>query len=291
MSELRVLRPAEHVLAFYEGRTPGPRSADGPGWVGEALSLGTCSYALLDGEEALVYDTHVSVGRGREIRAAVEGEGATRLRVVLSHWHLDHVAGNEAFADCEVIASARTAALLARHREAIESGTLGGPPAIEPLIRPTRSFEDRMQLRVGRLEVELIAVNVHSDDATVLWLPGERLLLAGDTVEDPITYVDEPQELAEHLVDLGRLRGLDPRQILPAHGDQATIAAGGYPPELIDATAEYVGLLLRAADEPKLRTAALEQLLAGPLAAGCVHYFPPYEAVHRENLERVLGSG
>ena len=44
---------------------------------------------------------------------ALAAEGVERFTVVLSHWHLDHIAGTEAFADCEVIANERTAALMA----------------------------------------------------------------------------------------------------------------------------------------------------------------------------------
>jgi glyoxylase-like metal-dependent hydrolase (beta-lactamase superfamily II) len=39
--------------------------------------------------------------------------------VVLSHWHDDHVAGNEVFADCEIIALRLTAEALSEHRTAI----------------------------------------------------------------------------------------------------------------------------------------------------------------------------
>ena len=65
MTNLHVLRLSEHLLGFYEGRAAGDDR--GPEtWVDDgALSLGICSYALVDGAEAIVYDTHVSVERAR----------------------------------------------------------------------------------------------------------------------------------------------------------------------------------------------------------------------------------
>ena len=69
--------------------------------------------------------------------------------MVLSHWHLDHVAGTAVFADCEVIANERTAAHLAKQAGAIEAGTHEGPPAIDPLVLPTRTFSGRDRLDVG----------------------------------------------------------------------------------------------------------------------------------------------
>ena len=144
---MHVLRLNENVLGFYEGRTPGIGDDPAGGWVEDgALSLGICSYALLDGAEAIVYDTHVSVDRAQTIRDELERLGARRIRVVLSHWHLDHIAGTEAFADCEIIANSATAELLAEHRAAIEAGTLDGPPAIAPLVLPTTTFEGRLDL-------------------------------------------------------------------------------------------------------------------------------------------------
>ncbi|MGB7684851.1 MAG: MBL fold metallo-hydrolase [Solirubrobacterales bacterium] len=133
----RVLRPAEGILAFYDGRVPGYRHAPQRNWVDEgAIALGIASYAIVDGHEAVVYDTHVSVEHGRLVREALEAEGVSEITVVLSHWHLDHVAGTEAFADCEVISTARTAERRARRtataRRAATLSDVGGGEAEMP---------------------------------------------------------------------------------------------------------------------------------------------------------------
>jgi len=279
------------VLAFYDGRVAGYRFAEGSNWVDEgALSLGIASYAIIDGDEALVYDTHVSVPHAQVIRNELERRGVRRITVVLSHWHLDHVAGTEAFADCEVIANERTAELLATHGPAIEGGRESGPPAIDPLVLPTRTFAGRDRLGIGSLEVELIHADIHSDDATVLWLADQRVLFAGDTMEDTVTYVTEAGRLAVHRDELERLRGLGPLRILPNHGDPRVIEGGGYGVGLIDATQQYIDVLARLGDEPELARAPLRELIAEPLAAGWITWFEPYEAVHRENVEAVLAA-
>jgi cyclase len=288
---IRILRPAAGIFAFYDGRIDGYRYADGPNWVDDgALSLGISSYAVVDDGEALVYDTHVSVEHARFIRDALEEQGVRAFTVVLSHWHLDHVAGTAAFPGAEVVASERTAELLERHKAAIEAGFHEGPPGIDPLILPTRVFSEQESLNVGRLRVELIQVDIHSDDATVIWLPQQRLLLCGDTMEDTITYVDEAENFEAHLDDLDRLRRLDPVRIMPSHGDPDVIAGGGYSSDLISATEQYIGVLKRCRSEPRLRSANLRELIAGPLEAGWIHYFPAYEAVHQENLKGVMAA-
>ena len=287
---LRTLRLTDNLLGFYDGRVAGQAFASEPNWVDDgALQLGICSYALVDGSEALVYDTHVSVEHAAFVRNAVEELGATRITVVLSHWHLDHVAGTAAFADCEVVANALTADLLTRHRAAIEAGTHEGPPAISPLVLPTTTFEGHTQIDIGTLQVELLQFDIHSRDATVLHLPAEGLLLAGDTVEDTVTYVSEPDDLPTHLAELRRMRGLRFDRLYPNHGDAGVIAAGGYGEPLIRGTEQYVESLLRHAAGPRPEDADLRAFIAGPLAAGWLNYFEPYERVHRSNLDAVTG--
>jgi glyoxylase-like metal-dependent hydrolase (beta-lactamase superfamily II) len=288
---MRVLRPLDGVFAFFDGRIEGYRFDERPNWVDEgALLLGIASYAVVRDGEAVVYDTHVSVEHARHIRRLLERDGVRSFRVVLSHWHLDHVAGTAAFRDCEVIASRRTAELLTRFKAAIERGELEGPPSIDPLVLPTSVFADRLRLSVGGMQLELIHTDIHSGDATLVWLPEQRLLLCGDTMEDPITYVDEPESFDAHLTNLAKLSRLAPDRILPNHGDPSVISDGGYSNELIRATEGYIQTLQRCRTEPDLRKLSLRELIAGLPDAGSLHYFAPYEAVHRHNVNAVLAA-
>jgi cyclase len=289
---LRKFRLTDTLYGFYDGRVPGQTFASFPNWVDDgALELGVCSYALVDGSDALVYDTHITVGHAARIRETVEGLGATRITVVLSHSHLDHIAGTEAFADCEVVANTLTAELLSAKRDDIEAGRLSGPPAISPLVMPTTTFTGSTHLQVGQLEVDLHQFDIHSSDATVLHIPAEGLLLAGDTVEDTVTYVSEPEGLSRHLDELERMRRLGVERIYPDHGDPGVIRDGGFRATLISATEQYVEQLLRHAREPHPGDSDLRAFIAPALDAGWVRYFAPYQRVHESNLEAVRGLG
>lgn len=289
LCHMRILRPHPNVWAFYDGRVPGHSFASTPNWVDDgALSLGICSYALVDGSEALIYDTHITPDHARFIRATLTAAGVTQFTVVLSHWHLDHVAGTAAFADCRVIANGRTTAHLMAHQSAIEDGTHHGPPAIAPLILPTHSFDGSAHLHIGRLHIDLIQCNIHSDDATVVWLGHDGILLAGDTIEDTVTYVAEPDALATHIVDLDRLAALGPRVILPNHGDPSRIADGSYGPATIKATQDYIWQLLAARGDASLCALPLQDWIAPALSSGALTWFEPYAAVHAANLAKVL---
>ena len=286
---LRVFEPHPGLFAFYDGRVEGQRFADGPNWVDDgALSLGIASYAIVRGDHALVYDTHVSVPHALAVKAALEARGVLRFTVVLSHWHLDHVAGTAAFPGCEVIANAKTDAHLRANFAAIQAGTSSGLPVIDPLILPMKVFSGQMVLWIGDFEVHLIEANIHSDDATVLWLPKERILLAGDTVEDCVTYVGEPEHFATHLVDLGRLAALEPLFVLPNHGAANRIAAGGYGARILPAMQRYVSWLMKLRDAPGLADMPLQQVIGEDLASGALEWFAPYVDIHQQNVARSL---
>jgi cyclase len=288
-STMRVLRPYPNVFAFYDGRIEGKRAySEERNWLDDgAYVLGISTYAIVEGAEALVYDTHISLAHARIIRETLSAAGVTKPRVVLSHWHTDHVAGTEVFKDCEIISNNLTAKALAEHRREFEGG--GRDPAIKPLVMPNRTFDGELTLKVGGTTVELRHADIHSHDGTVMLLPSFGVLFAGDTLEDPITYVAEPDRLEKHLNDLERMSAWDFQRILPNHGAPEVIQSGGYDRRFIDATRRYVEKLLRCRQEPELAGQNLERFAGEALASGAIRYFAPYEAVHRRNVEAVTG--
>ena len=292
VAHLRILKPLPFAYAFYDGRIPDVRlHSETENWLDDGgFSLGTASYVLVDEDDALVYDTHMSLAHARKIRMFLDRLGLKRIRVVLSHHHLDHIAGNEAFADCEIIAHERTLAHMQAKRAQIEDGSYHGLPAISPLILPTVTYENHLKLDVGRLRIHLRHANIHSDDATLLYIDDLALLFAGDTLEDTVTYVAEPRALDTHLAELDRLWSWPISRILPNHGDPLVISAGGYEKTLIRATQQYIRVLKRCVEEPELREQDLSTLIAGPLQAKWVNYFQPYEAVHRGNVAKVVAA-
>jgi cyclase len=289
LKHLRVLEPHPGILAFYDGRVEGHRFAPEPNWVDDgALSVGIASYVVVEGDEALVYDPHVSVEHGRFIRDHLSSLGVKHVKVVLSHWHLDHIAGTAAFPGCPVIANRKTFDHMRKHQQAIETGSHHGMPPIKPLVLPDHLFEGRMKLQLGKTTVELIEANIHSDDGTVLWLPERGILLAGDTMEDTVTFVCEPEHFDTHLAELDRMAALDPLFILPNHGDPDIIASGGYDKGFIKAQQQYIRILKRCRDDESLRAQPLARLIEGPLQRGWVNLYGPYEDVHAANLALVL---
>jgi glyoxylase-like metal-dependent hydrolase (beta-lactamase superfamily II) len=285
---MRIHEPYPGVFAYYDGRIPGKRlHSDKPNWLDDgAYSLGVASYAIVSGKEALVYDTHISFDHARAIRSHLSGLGVTRIQVVLSHWHTDHVAGNAGFIDCPILSNKLTRNTLIEKRKVL----VAKDPPINPVVMPTETFEGEITLAVGDLTVKLMQFDIHSADGTVLLLPHLGVLLAGDTLEDTVTYISEPEHTTRHIAELDRLAKVDFTRILPNHGDEQVIASGGYPPSLVTATRDYLSRLLARLDDPELDIESLESFIAPELAAGTLTYFGPYEAVHSQNIAVLRGA-
>ncbi len=285
-STLRILEPAPSVFAYYDGRVSGKRlHSAAANWLDDgAYSLGIASYAIVGGSEAIVFDSHISLDHARAVRSHLEGLGVARFTLVLSHWHDDHVAGNEVFTDGPIIAHRLTREALATNRNKLENGD----PPIRPLVMPTEVFDDGLTLSVGSRTVEAMHFAIHSADGVVLRLPELGLLLAGDVVEDTVTYISEAEQTPKHIAELGRFAALPFRRILPAHGAPDRIAAGGYDSGIITANRDYLRRLM--AGEGRDGT-ALSTFVADDVAAGRIGYFEPYEAVHHANLTALTAAG
>ena len=285
---MRIHEPYPGIFAYYDGRIEGKRlHSDKPNWLDDgAYSLGVASYAIVSGAEALVYDTHISFDHARAIRSHLSGLGVRNIRVVLSHWHTDHVAGNAGFIDCPILSNTLTRNTLIEKRKVLAEKD----PPINPVVMPTETFEGETTLQVGEITVKLMQFDIHSADGTVLLLPHLGLLLAGDTLEDSVTYISEPEHTARHIAELDRLAALEFTRILPNHGDEQVIATGGYRSSLVTATRDYLNRLLARLDDPELDKESLRNFIAPELAAGTLTYFPPYEAVHKQNIAVLKGA-
>ena len=285
-----------NVTAFYFGGDIDPGNAarseeararwDTKTW----LDLGMVVYAVHSGESALVYDTLCSPAQAAEVKNYLEGElGINKFTVVLSHWHLGHVGGNELYRGFNIVACRKTREELLSRREAIELGSWLGKPGINPLRLPDVIFESRLSIYLDDdLEVALYNFNVHSEDSVCAYIPKYKILLPGDMLEDSAPFISNPEGIPAHLENFASLRALDIERILPNHGRSRIIKSGGYSKAFIESVAGYLekmyGLLSADAEAavPDLRTFASEYL-----DKGIIEYWPPYEGTHQDNIVKM----
>ncbi len=286
---MRVFEINDHLLGFYDGRPAEPSTHDDKeNWADfGAMNVGVATYVIHRGDRALVYDTYPSTRQARWVRDYLVKMGIRHFMVVNSHWHLDHVGGNAVYADVDRISTAKTFQRLTAKKAAIEAGAEWGPPAIKPLVLPNILISADTTCFVQNVEVELRPVNIHSEDGLVVYLPADRILLAGDTLEDTLTFIVEPEQIPAQIQNLEQMKRWNISRIFPNHGNPAVIGNGGYRTTLIDATVDYLHRMVAHAHDPDYLEGSMEDYVHDSTSKGWVTPWWAYREAHQTNLSRV----
>ena len=109
-----------------------------------------------------------------------------------------------------------------RSRGGMEPMGMGDRFGPEVWVPPELSFRERLQLRVGEIEVELRHSKGETDDHLWAWLPEQRALCTGDFVIWVFPNAGNPQKVQRYPLEWARaLREMAAREaelLLPAHG-------------------------------------------------------------------------
>jgi glyoxylase-like metal-dependent hydrolase (beta-lactamase superfamily II) len=283
---MRVFEINDHLLAFYDGRPAETATPAGKAdWADfGAMNVGVATYVIHRGELALVYDTYPSAQQARWVRDYLVKNGIRHFAVVNSHWHLDHVGGNAIYADVDRISTEKTLQRLTAEKASIEAGTEWGPPAIKPLVLPNIAISADTNYWVGDIKVELRPVNIHSEDGLVAYIPKDRILLAGDTLEDTLTFIAEPEQIPAQIANLLQMKRWNIDRILPNHGNPTVIASGGYRTTLIDATVDYLERMVAHAHDPDYLNGSMEDYVHDSISKGWVSPWWAYHEAQQANL-------
>ena len=175
-----------------------------------AMTLdGTNTWVLLEpgATEAVVIDPGpLHEGHLRAVVDTVAARGAHVALTILTHGHADHAEGAARFAE---LTGATTRAVGRGHDD----------------------LADGDEVRVGGLELRVVATPGHTSDSLSFALPADHALLTGDTILGRgTTVVAHPDgELAAYLDSLERLAALTGggavTSILPGHGPVVPDAA------------------------------------------------------------------
>ena len=205
--------------------------------------------AIVDlGERTLVFDTFLTPQAAEDLRGAAERLlGRPVELVVNSHWHGDHVRGNQVFDGAEIVATARTRELMAtlgaerldqlKRDAAAELPNLRARLAREPaddrrseleaqvevassaaaveLRLPTRVFDQGMALGAGEL---LTWGGGHTASDAFLVLPRERVAFVGDLLLTESHAWAGDGDVDEWIRILGRLETLPVDTFVAEHG-------------------------------------------------------------------------
>ena len=198
----------------------------------------------------VVIDTTSSPADMQALLDAVNVSPADVCLVINTHSHSDHTWGNQLF-DCPILAHKlcrETMAAnvkgpwnLAKIRAEIAARSKNEPQwasemgaKIEGLeiTLPTQWFEDRRDLVVGGVEIQVVHLDAHTPDSAVVWLPQSRVLFSGDLIfEGRYPFIGDA-DLPEWMSVLKRLPWYGAKTFVPGHGrlcgEETIIALGDY---------------------------------------------------------------
>jgi glyoxylase-like metal-dependent hydrolase (beta-lactamase superfamily II) len=196
----------------------------------ETLPVGLlgCNCSILvdaESQRAVVIDPG---GEGQTILGRLRALGATLQAILLTHAHIDHVAGiPELCRELEVPVRLHPADRFLCDLLPEQAGLLGAKPPILPPLDP--SLEDGMLLEFGSLRLRVLHTPGHSPGSVgfLLEQEAELTLFAGDTlfrggVGRTDLWGGDTRALMASLRD--PLLGLaDPTVVVPGHGASTTI--------------------------------------------------------------------
>jgi cyclase len=126
--------------------------------------------------------------------------------ILITHSHSDHTSGIPLF-DCPVLAHQLTRQRISKR------GTDRSKRQI-----PTQVFEDRLELEIGGVEIELIHTGGHTPGSSVVWLPEAGVLFAGDLIFEGRYPFLATASVEDLMGTLRWLPSLGARVIVPGHG-------------------------------------------------------------------------
>ena len=217
----------------------------------------TTSTVLVGGSRALLIDP---AWKPDELEVLAQEIAAQKWQVIggfATHAHHDHLLWHPAFGDAPRWASWRTAeGARARRANLMTDLGPGWPSELAELmgcVRGTDALPDT-SIPAG-FEVEMIVHDGHARGHTALWLPRQRVLVAGDMLSDvelPLPF--DPDDIDAYVDGLDRLApyAAAAELVIPGHGNIGDDARAR-----LDADRRYIdGILHRGrSDDPRIGNA------------------------------------
>jgi glyoxylase-like metal-dependent hydrolase (beta-lactamase superfamily II) len=183
---------------------------------------------VIGDQEVLVADTQATPAMAADVIRRIREVTDKPIRwVVLTHYHAVRVLGASAYGAQHVVASEDTRDLIVERGEQDKASEIGRFPRLfrnvesvpAGLTWPSITFRGQMTLWLGSLEVQLLQLGRgHTKGDTVVWLPGEKTMLAGDLVEFDATPYAGDAYFSEWPQTLERIAALDPQALVPGRG-------------------------------------------------------------------------
>ncbi|MBV9443897.1 MAG: MBL fold metallo-hydrolase [Acidobacteriaceae bacterium] len=194
----------------------------------EILPVGIlqCNCSIFGDEasrEAIVIDPGDDV---EEIVNILNRHGLTVKAIVITHAHIDHVAGAaklRGLTQAPVYMNERDISLLNMLKA--QATWLNVPPPEQTTVDAPAS--EGQILKLGPVEFEILDTPGHTEGSISIWIPAENKLIAGDTLfRESIGRTDLPGGDSRKILSSIRSKLFalpDDVLVIPGHGDTTTI--------------------------------------------------------------------
>ncbi len=246
----------------------------GPGLYGYTAEGDPNSGVIIGPDSVLVVDAQATPAMAADVIARIRTVTDKPVKhVVLSHYHAVRVLGASGYAGAEIICSDVTRDMIVERGQQDMDSEIGrfprlfrGKDSIPGLTWPTLTFHKTMTLWMGQREVQIIHVGrSHTAGDTVVWLPQDRVLFAGDTVEFGATPYCGDAHFRDWPATLDTIRALGAERLVPGRGRSLMSAAEVA--EGIDGTAGFTADLFAVARRCAAKGATLGETYAEAMSA------------------------
>lgn len=201
---------------------------------------------VTDGDESLLVDTLYDLRLTRQMLDAMAAAAPAAARVdtlVNTHANGDHCYGNELVSDARIISSVATAEEMSEVPPSMMAAMLASADAMGvvgdyfkgafgdydfdgiTLTLPNQTFEGRLELQVGGVEVELIEVGpAHTRGDVIVWVPAAGAVFTGDILFIDGTPIMWEGPVANWIDACDRIAALKPQVVVPGHGPLTDVA-------------------------------------------------------------------
>lgn len=244
-------------------------------------------------EGVVVFDTLGSPSLAWALRQRIrEITDQPVVKVVVSHYHADHIYGLQVFKDegAEIIAPRGAYEYLdsAVSAERLDERRLSLDPWVNDetyLVRPSLMIEEFHPFSLGGIDFQLNYLgSAHSDGDLTLYVVQDRVLFSGDIIfEGRVPFVGDA-DTKRWLETLEALETNDLRALVPGHGPAATDPVGA-----VARTREYLAYLR---DVMGAAVEELEEFATAYDAADWSRFedLPAFAAANRRNAYQVFLS-
>ncbi|MBA4494457.1 MBL fold metallo-hydrolase [Paenactinomyces guangxiensis] len=275
-------------------------------------ALGNAGFVDL-GNQTIVFDTFQSTLAAKDLKQMAEEITEKPVTFVInSHWHYDHVMGNQIFHDATIISTCRTRELIyekvagfltfakanrdypqllqeeanreknpAKRAELLRNA--GDTKHVASLIDtyiltlPHLTFKNELTIHGSARKAVLLNLGGgHSEDDTLLYLPDDKVAFMGDLLFNKYHLTLKSGNPDHWLQIIDQISGMDIETYIPGHGDLATRTE-------LELNRNYIKQLQQMLAKAKLQRTSQEELLNQPVPEPYQNWFG--SSVFADNLQ------